>query len=63
MIRLFTLDATHNGRGHVTFALGLRERSFVDDWELSMSFQPEAGEQMVDVADALETLITGAGDA
>ena len=49
-----SIDATHDGRGHVTLIAQLRRGPYRDDWELAIPIVVEAGAEMTALADMFE---------
>ena len=54
------IEASHDGRGHVTLMFRLRERVYGDHWDLSVPFIVEAGAEMAALADAVEVFFANA---
>jgi hypothetical protein len=54
------IEASHDGRGHVTLMFRLREHVYGDQWDLSVPFIVEAGAEMAALADAVEVFFANA---
>ena len=48
------IDATHDGTGHVTLLLRLRETPYQDSWDLAIPVTAEAGAEMTSLADQFD---------
>jgi Family of unknown function (DUF6228) len=59
--REMTVDATHDGRGHVTLEITLRRHRrphALDAWSVTTALVLEAGEQMTTVTRDIQALVT-----
>jgi len=54
------IEASHDGRGHVTLMFRLDDRVYGDHWDLSVTFTVEAGAEMEALADAVEVFFASA---
>ena len=55
------IEATHDGRGHVTLLIRLRDWSYrPEGWDVGVPFAVEAGAEMSSLADAVEAFFAAA---
>jgi hypothetical protein len=54
------IEASHDGRGHVTLLIRLRHRLRGSGWEVGVPFTVEAGAQMASLADAVDLFFSAA---